>query len=140
MYLHQMGQVPLLTRDQEVDICMRIEESEAKTKDLFNRFAFTPDLYAGLLEKLESMQERFDRVVTDRFDENRDAYMDQLPAFRKTLAEVGPQDACRGGETPRRRRREAGGRAAQQEEGHAVPDPGRGEGRAERTRGPAGGV
>ena len=89
MYLHQMGQVPLLTREQEVDICMRIEESEAKTKDLFNRFAFTPDLYAGLLEKLESMQERFDRVVTDRFDENRDAYMDQLPAFRKTLAEVG---------------------------------------------------
>ena len=73
MYLHQMGQVPLLTREQEVDICMRIEESEAKTKDLFNRFAFTPDLYAGLLEKLESMQERFDRVVTDRFDENRDA-------------------------------------------------------------------
>ena len=89
MYLHQMGQVPLLTREQEVDICMRIEESEAKTKDMFNRFAFTPDLYAGLLEKLESMQERFDRVVTDRFDENRDAYMDQLPAFRKTLAEVG---------------------------------------------------
>ena len=89
MYLHQMGQVPLLTRDQEVDICMRIEESEAKTKDLFNRFAFTPDLYASLLEKLESMQERFDRVVTDRFDENRDAYMDQLPVFRKTLAEVG---------------------------------------------------
>ena len=89
MYLHQMGQVPLLTRDQEVDICMRIEESEAKTKDMFNRFAFTPDLYARLLEKLEAMQERFDRVVTDRFDENRDAYMDQLPAFRKTLAEVG---------------------------------------------------
>ena len=49
MYLHQMGQVPLLTRDQEVDICMRIEESEAKTKDMFNRFAFTPELYARLL-------------------------------------------------------------------------------------------
>ncbi len=89
MYLHQMGQVPLLTREQEVDICMRIEESEAKTRDMFNRFAFTPELYARLLEKLEAMQERFDRVVTDRFDENRDAYMDQLPAFRKTLAEVG---------------------------------------------------
>jgi len=89
MYLHQMGQVPLLTREQEVDICMRIEESEAKTKDMFNRFAFTPELYARLLEKLEAMQERFDRVVTDKFDENRDAYMDQLPAFRRTLAEVG---------------------------------------------------
>ncbi|MBQ4199476.1 MAG: RNA polymerase sigma factor RpoD [Kiritimatiellae bacterium] len=88
MYLHQMGQVPLLSREQEVDICMRIEESEAKTKDIFNRFAFTPGLYMRLLDKLEGMQERFDRVVTDRFDENRDAYMDQLPAFRKALAEV----------------------------------------------------
>ena len=35
------------------------------------------------------MQERFDRVVTDRFEENRDAYMDQLPAFRRTLVDVG---------------------------------------------------
>jgi NADH dehydrogenase/NADH:ubiquinone oxidoreductase subunit G len=37
MYLHQMGQVPLLTREQEVEICMRIEEAEAKAKDMFNR-------------------------------------------------------------------------------------------------------
>ena len=88
MYLHQMGQVPLLSREQEVDICQRIEESEAKTKDMFNRFAFTPGMYMGLLDKLEGMQERFDRVVTDKFDDNRDAYMEQLPAFRKMLQGV----------------------------------------------------
>lgn len=88
MYLHQMGQVPLLSREQEVDICQRIEESEAKTKDMFNRFAFTPGMYMGLLDKLEGMQERFDRVVTDKFDDNRDAYMEQLPAFRKMLQSV----------------------------------------------------
>ena len=28
MYLHQMGQVPLLTREQEVQICKRIEKAE----------------------------------------------------------------------------------------------------------------
>ena len=88
MYLHQMGQVPLLSREQEVDICQSIEESEAKTKDMFNRFAFTPAMYMGLLDKLEGMQERFDRVVTDKFDDNRDAYMEQLPAFRKMLQGV----------------------------------------------------
>ena len=88
MYLHQMGQVPLLSREQEVDICQRIEESEAKTKDMFNRFAFTPAMYMGLLDKLEGRQERFDRVVTDKFDDNRDAYMEQLPAFRKMLQGV----------------------------------------------------
>jgi len=88
MYLHQMGQVPLLSREQEVTICQQIEEAEAKTKDMFNRFAFTPRLYMGLLDKLEGMQERFDRVVTDKFDENRDAYMDQMPEFRKMLRDV----------------------------------------------------
>ena len=88
MYLHQMGQVPLLSREQEVTICQQIEEAEAKTKDMFNRFAFTPRMYMGLLDKLEGMQERFDRVVTDKFDDNRDAYMEQMPELRKMLKDV----------------------------------------------------
>ena len=89
MYLHQMGQVPLLTREQEVEICMRIEEAEVRAKELFNRFTFAPKMYAKLLDRLEHMDERFDRVVTDKFDDNRDAYMAQLPKFRKQLADVG---------------------------------------------------
>ncbi|MGN0852246.1 MAG: RNA polymerase sigma factor RpoD [Kiritimatiellia bacterium] len=91
MYLHQMGQVPLLTQAQEIEICKQIEEAEAKTKDMFNRFAFTPGMYMGLLDKLEGMQERFDRVVTDKFDDNRDAYMDLLPDLRKMLTKVAKQ-------------------------------------------------
>ena len=89
MYLHQMGQVPLLTREQEVEICMRIEEAEVRAKELFNRFTFAPKMYAKLLDKLEHMDERFDRVVTDKFDDNRDAYMAQLPKFRKQLTDIG---------------------------------------------------
>ena len=88
MYLHQMGQVPLLTREQEVEICMRIEEAEVKAKEMFNRFTFAPKMYMRLLDKLEHMDERFDRVVTDKFDDNRDAYMAQLPKLRKQLAEI----------------------------------------------------
>ena len=88
MYLHQMGQVPLLNRDEERQICRQIEEAETQVKDMFNRFAFAPRMYMGLLDKLEAMQERFDRVVTDKFEDNRDKYMAQLPAFRKALAAV----------------------------------------------------
>ena len=88
MYLHQMGQVPLLSRDDEVEICMCIEESEAKIKEMFNCYAFTPVMYMGLLDKLEGLQERFDRIVTDRYEENREAYMEQVPSFRKLLHEV----------------------------------------------------
>ena len=88
MYLHQMGQVDLLSRDQETEICKTIEEAEVKTRDMFNRFLFAPPMYAGLLNKLEGQSERFDRIVTDKFDENRDAYMMLIPGFRKELREV----------------------------------------------------
>ena len=88
MYLHQMGQVPLLTRDQEVEICMRIEEAEAAIRDIFNKFTFAPKLYVRLLGQLENSDERFDRVVDDRDEINRESYMKMLPRYRKQLQEM----------------------------------------------------
>ncbi len=85
MYLHQMGQVQLLSRDEEVTICTTIENAETKTKDMFNRFLFAPAMYASMLDKLEGQLERFDRIVTDKFDDNRDAYMELIPGFRKRI-------------------------------------------------------
>ena len=87
MYLHQMGQVQLLSRDEEVTICQTIEDAEVKTRDMFNRFLFAPPMYARLLDKLEGQCERFDRIVTDKFDEKRDAYMALIPGFRKQIKE-----------------------------------------------------
>ncbi len=88
MYLHQMGQVQLLEREEEVDICSIIEDAETKTKDMFNRFLFAPGMYASLLDRLEGQRERFDRVVTDKFDDNRDAYMELIPQFRKQIRDI----------------------------------------------------
>ena len=88
MYLHQMGQVPLLKREEEVEICAIIEDAEARTKDMFNRFLFVPAMYASLLDRLEGQCERFDRIVTDKFDDNRDAYMELIPQFRKEIKDV----------------------------------------------------
>ena len=45
MYLKQMGQVPLLTREQEVEISKRIEEAEEHAKRLLHRFGFAPQAY-----------------------------------------------------------------------------------------------
>ncbi len=96
MYLHQMGQVQLLSRDEEVTLCQTIEDAEVKTKDIFNRFLFAPPMYASLLDKLEGQCERFDRIVTDRFEENRDKYMVMIPEFRKQIkdAEKRLKEAC----------------------------------------------
>ena len=88
MYLHQMGQVQLLTREEEIEICSTIETAEAKTKDVFNRFLFAPQMYARLLDKLEGQTERFDRIVTDKFDDNRDGYMEIIPQLREELKAV----------------------------------------------------
>ena len=86
MYLHQMGQVPLLTRDQEVEICKRIEYAEGKEREMFNMYAFTPRLYLELIDKLETGAERFDRVVTDKFVDSRDTYMAGADKIKKNLA------------------------------------------------------
>ena len=96
MYLHQMGQVQLLSRDEEIVICETIEEAETKTRDMFNRFLFTPSMYARLLDRLEGQSERFDRIVTDKFDDCRDAYIELIPGFRKEIKDVEKRlkEAC----------------------------------------------
>ncbi len=76
MYLHQMGQVALLTREQEVEICKRIEKSEAVIVDTFNRLPVAPKMYADVLQGLDVGRERFDRVVSDKYKESRDRYVE----------------------------------------------------------------
>lgn len=112
MYLHQMGQVPLLTREQEIEICKRIEVAESKEREMFNQFAFTPRLYLELLDRLETGTERFDRVVTDKFSESRDVYMEGVDKIKKNLLSVRSKilkaydqvAACGEEDTPKRKR------------------------------------
>ncbi|MEP6937797.1 MAG: RNA polymerase sigma factor region1.1 domain-containing protein, partial [Chthoniobacterales bacterium] len=61
MYLKQMGQVPLLTREQEVEISKRIEEAESMVQRLINQFGFIARAHLDLAEKLSEGGERFDR-------------------------------------------------------------------------------
>ena len=79
MYLKQMGQVPLLTRDQEVIISKHIEKAENLLRENLHRLAFIADAYLVVAEKLESGQERIDRVVQDKKIENRLRYLTTLP-------------------------------------------------------------
>ena len=52
MYLKQMGQVPLLTREQEVEISKRIEDAEIEVQKYLHRFGFTAECYLDLADKL----------------------------------------------------------------------------------------
>ncbi|MFU8780722.1 MAG: RNA polymerase sigma factor RpoD [Kiritimatiellia bacterium] len=88
MYLHQMGQVPLLTREQEVEICKRIEDAEIQTRATFNYFVNSANKYLALADRLENGKERFDRVVVDKFVDSRDDYLGMLPKVRNDIVKI----------------------------------------------------
>ncbi len=84
-YLHQMGQVPLLTREEEVKICKEIEKSEKAVRLNFNKFGFAPRFYLKVIRQIEEGSERFDRIVTDKYVDSRDNYMHKLPQLKADL-------------------------------------------------------
>src|SRR5436190_4267070 len=89
MYLKQMGQVPLLTREQEVQISKRIEEAEHLIQQHINRFSFTAKAHLDLAQKLAEGHERFDRVILDKKIESRERYMKLLPRLCQKVEKLG---------------------------------------------------
>ncbi|MCX6996352.1 MAG: RNA polymerase sigma factor RpoD [Kiritimatiellaeota bacterium] len=85
MYLKQMGQVALLTREQEVEISKRIEEAEQHERSLLNRFGGATQAYEGMTERLEQGKERFDRVINDKHVDSRDNYLKMLKPLRQKV-------------------------------------------------------
>ncbi len=78
MYLKQMGQVPLLTREQEVEISKRIENAEAKAMEALFVASAVGAHIGSLGAKLLTREERFDRIVIDKRIESREAYFKGL--------------------------------------------------------------
>ncbi len=91
MYMNQMGKVPLLTREQEVEICKRIEEAEIEMKRIVYSLGFTAKEHIAIAEKLlsEPPKERFDRVIVDKKITNREGHLRDL---RKLIKKVHALD------------------------------------------------
>jgi RNA polymerase primary sigma factor len=89
MYLKQMGQVPLLTREEEVEISQRIEQAELKIKECVSKFRLTPALGVRLANRLIGGKERFDRLVNEKEVKDRERYMKALPRVRDRLKTGG---------------------------------------------------
>ena len=91
MYMRQMGKVPLLTREQEVSICKRMEASENAQKRLIYSFGFAAKEHIALAEKLisEPPKERFDRVIVDSKIQSREQH---LKVLRQLAAKVRELD------------------------------------------------
>jgi RNA polymerase primary sigma factor len=92
MYLKQMGQVPLLSREQEIEISKRIEEAETAACNAIYALGFACKEHIALAEKLiaEPPRERFDRVVSEKV-QDRDGHLRALKKLARAMAEQDQQ-------------------------------------------------
>jgi len=90
MYLKQMGKVPLLSREQEVAICKRIEEADKDARRIIYSLGFTAKEHIALAEKLVAVppKERYDRVVVDKLSESRDRHLQTLRRLIKSVRDL----------------------------------------------------
>ena len=88
MYLKQMGQVPLLSREEEVDISKRIESAESSALKIIYSVSLTTEFQMDICRKLLSREERFDRVVLDKKIDSRETYFKNLAKQLIALEEL----------------------------------------------------
>ncbi len=90
-YLRQMGQVPLLTRDEEVAISMRIEKAEQSIHNSVVRFGFVLERILVMISGLVDGSERCDNLALERAIESPEKYI-------KTASKVSVQLSTQGSE------------------------------------------
>ena len=78
LYFRQLGKVPLLTREQEVEISKRIEDAETEVARQFHAFGIAAEAYLDLANKLCKGKERVDRIVLDHQNLSRERYLKSL--------------------------------------------------------------
>ena len=90
VYLKQMGRVPLLTREQEIEICRRIEQAEMRIRRTIYAMGFAAKEHIALTEKLlaEPPKERFERVIVDKLSEHRERHISRLRRLIKQVQDL----------------------------------------------------
>jgi RNA polymerase primary sigma factor len=93
MYLKQMGPVPLLTAEQEVEICRRIEKAQNEVTQILYHLGFAAKEHIALADRLLATppQERFDRVVSERKIECKDKHLKYIARLAGTVRELDQQ-------------------------------------------------
>ena len=112
MYMNQMGKVPLLTREQEVEVCKRIETAESEMRRLVYGLGFAAKEHIAIAEKLlaEPPKERFDRIVIDKKIAGREAHLKTLRRLVKQMQALDAEadsnyQECRNVATDERRKK-----------------------------------
>ena len=79
MYLKEMGSVPLLTREEEVEISKRIEKAQIQIEKIIMRFRYSTRETISIANYLISSKERFDKIISEKEVEDKNNYVIVLP-------------------------------------------------------------
>ncbi|MGL4540849.1 MAG: RNA polymerase sigma factor [Candidatus Rhabdochlamydia sp.] len=85
MYLKEMGSVPLLTREEEVEISKRIEKAQIQIEKIIMRFRYSTRETISIANYLISSKERFDKIISEKEVEDKNNYITVLPKLSMLL-------------------------------------------------------
>ena len=87
MYLKEMGSVPLLSREEEVEISKRIEKAQVQIERIIMRFRYANSEAISIANYLLTGKERFDKSITEKEILNKQEFMHYLPKLCQLLKE-----------------------------------------------------
>ncbi|MCE5316356.1 MAG: RNA polymerase sigma factor, partial [Parachlamydia sp.] len=79
MYLKEMGSVPLLSREEEVEISKRIEKAQVQIERIIMRFRYSVREAISIATFLIQSKERFDKTITEKEVVNKQEFLAMLP-------------------------------------------------------------
>jgi len=85
MYLKEMGSVPLLTREEEVEISKRIEKAQVQIEKIIMRFRYSTREAISIAHYLITNKERFDKVIAEKEVADKTGYNTLLPRLCELL-------------------------------------------------------
>lgn len=85
MYLKEMGSVPLLSREEEVEISKRIEKAQNQIEKIIMRFRFSTREAISIAGHLISGKERFDKIISEKEIPDKQHFLKILPKLRDLL-------------------------------------------------------
>lgn len=85
MYLKEMGSVPLLSREEEVEISKRIEKAQIQIERIIMRFRYSTREAISIATYLIQGKERFDKSITEKEVINKQEFLQLLPKLCNLL-------------------------------------------------------
>lgn len=85
MYLKEMGSVPLLSREEEVEISKRIEKAQLQIEGIIMRFRYSTREAISIASYLIASRDRFDKIIIEKEIHDKPQFLKMLPRLRDLL-------------------------------------------------------